>query len=287
MIEYSTEAAQVSSVFTQFRNSINVYTEDKDKDKKFYVTLLTRLMSGTGYVINDVIPLGGCDVVINACMSDTDTSPKIYIVDGDINLMTTPKASCDHLFVLSRYCIENFVLDKDAFYSVFNEFDYVHTDNDIKAAIDYDEMMDSIRIPFMTLFHHFAVSQNEQGVFVLKDSSQFVNKQGCIDENKIAAEKTSIRNEVCANCSCSDEQFDNKLNDVSSTYDATVENLQVYVSGKDYLLPYVVNYAQKKLGLNIGYKREGWKYLSAKYCHIDPLESLKNAIINEIQPGNS
>lgn len=283
MIEYNTEVAQLTSVFTQFRNSINIYTEDKDKDKQFYVKLFCRLLEGTEYKVRDVIPLGDCDTVISSCSQDNDPYPKLYITDGDINLMTSPKNPQSHLFILPRYCIENFVIDKEAFYRVFEELDYLHSKDEIMSLVDFDAMLDSLKDPFMSLFHYFAVSQNEQGVFILKDSSQFIDKNGEIDMAKINSEKIFVKHDVCNHTSLTVEQFDEKQDEVEKTYVKTVDNLMIYVSGKDYLLPFSVNYAQKKLGLSIGYKREGWKFQFAKYCDLNPLESLKAAIIAEIQ----
>ena len=283
MIEYNTEVTQLTSVFTQFRNSINIYTEDKDKDKQFYVKLIDRLLEGAGYKIKDVVPLGDCDTVIASCSQDNDPYPKLYITDGDINLMTSPKNPQRHLFILPRYCIENFVIDKEAFYSVFESLDYLHSREQIRALVDYDTMVDSIKDAFMSLFHYFAVSQNEQGVFILKDSSQFVNKKGEVDSTKISSEKEFVKQDVCNHTSLTEEQFTEKINVIENAYDKTLDNLMIYVSGKDYLLPFFVNYAQKKLGLSIGYKREGWKYQFAKYCDLNPLESLKDAIVAEIQ----
>ena len=35
-LEFSTEVRQAATVFTEYRNSIDIYTEDCDKDKEFY-----------------------------------------------------------------------------------------------------------------------------------------------------------------------------------------------------------------------------------------------------------
>lgn len=49
-IDFSTEVRQASTVFTQYRNTINIYTEDCGKDKKFYVTLFKRLLNDTDII---------------------------------------------------------------------------------------------------------------------------------------------------------------------------------------------------------------------------------------------
>ena len=114
-IEFNSEQEQVSSLFTAYRNDVDIYTEDESKDKVFYKKLFSRLLNGTGLRINDVYPLGSSDDVIAACRKDSDVKrKKIYIVDGDIYLMFSPKQPIPYLYVLDAYCMENLVIDEDA-----------------------------------------------------------------------------------------------------------------------------------------------------------------------------
>ena len=110
-IEFSTEVRQAATVFTQYRNTIDIYTEDKEEDKIFYVSLLKRLLAGTDIHIKDVYPLGCRNTVISCCQKDTDAKRrKLYIVDGDIYLQFRDKEKYDGLYVLDAYCIENFMI---------------------------------------------------------------------------------------------------------------------------------------------------------------------------------
>lgn len=78
---YSEESLELTSAFKSYRNSVNIYTEDKDDDRQFYVRLFSRLLEGTGCYINDVTPLGNCISVKQA--SENNPDPKgIYIIDG-------------------------------------------------------------------------------------------------------------------------------------------------------------------------------------------------------------
>ena len=109
--EYNADESELKSVFNSYRNDINIYTEDTKLDKEFYVTLFNRLIDKTGIRINDVYPLGNSSTVIKACKDNVDTSPHLYIVDGDIHLMNVPKQTITGLHVLGRYCIENYLID--------------------------------------------------------------------------------------------------------------------------------------------------------------------------------
>lgn len=281
-MNYSEEVQQLTSLFTQHRNSINIYTEDNDKDKKFYVTLLKRLLEGTRVTINDIIPLGSSDDVVKACILDNDFNPKLYIVDGDIHLMTSPKQSHDNLYVLDRYCIENYVIDADSFYKVYDDLDYEHTVEDIKRLANYDEIMNDAVSPFMELFYHFAVSQSIQNVFILKDASQFMGGEGKIIDAKIDQEKGFVINDVCKNTGLSEVDFNACLESFRSSFPMTRDSLIRFVSGKDYLIPYITNSCKARLAQSIGIKKEGWKYQFAKHCDLTPLNALKEKIINAV-----
>lgn len=281
-MNYSEEVQQLTSLFTQHRNSINIYTEDNEKDKKFYVTLLKRLLDGTGVTVNDIIPLGSYDDVVKACAVDTDSNPKLYIVDGDIYLMTSPKQSQDNLFVLDRYCIENYVIDADSFYKVYDDLDYEHTIDEIKRLANFEEIMDDAVIPFMELFHHFAVSQTTQNVFILKDAYQFMGRDGKIESSKIDQEKSFVINDVCKNTCLPKADFNTYLETFKSSYPMTRDNLIKCVSGKDYLIPYITNCCKSRLSQNIGLKKEGWKFQFVKHCDLSPLNSLKQKILDTV-----
>ena len=110
-LEFSTETRLAASVFKEYRNVIDIYTEDCEKDKEFYIKLLKKLLSNTGIVVNDIHPLGCRRTVIECCQNDTDTRrKKLYIVDGDIYLQYKDKEIIPNLFVLDAYCIENYVV---------------------------------------------------------------------------------------------------------------------------------------------------------------------------------
>lgn len=286
MIEYTTAANQLCSIFTQYRNTINIYTEDEQKDKKFYKTLFSRLLDNTGIVINDITPLGGCSQVIDACSQDTDSHPKLYIVDGDIHLMTSPKNAQSHLYVLDRYCIENFLVDKESYYKVFDDLDCEHEEETIKGLVDFENMLNDAVNPMMELFCYFAVSQDVLGVFRLKHVTQIM-RDGMIDSTKLINEEAFVKNDVITNSGITSEEFNQLLSEKLTLYSATSENLQKYVSGKSYLMPYIVEYTKKKLNQNIGITKEGWKYHFSKYCQLEPLEGLKDAIIQEVQSSVS
>ena len=284
-IDRGKEDRQLESVFYEYRNSINIYTEDCDNDKKIYVTLLKRLLSDTNIVINDIYPLGSCNEVVEACKMDKSSNPKLYIIDGDIFNMTSPRAAINHLFVLDSYCIENYVIDSDAYYKTYDELDHLHSDDEIRKLVDYDQMMGEAITPLMDLFRHFSLSKEFLDCFELKTATCIMNKEGVIDIDKIEKEKKVVQNDIIQG-GIDKNTFLSKLGEKEKMYPDNYTNLMKYVSGKSYLIPYIRDYTKKKLSLNLGLSKEGWKYLYSKNCQLDRLYPLKLAIIQEVRGNN-
>ncbi|PJZ79220.1 hypothetical protein [Leptospira meyeri] len=79
MLKYNSDNQRLVSRFFQYRNDIDIYTEDEDKDKEFYKILFKRLLKNT-ININDITPLGSKTNVINRCISEPENGrKKIFI----------------------------------------------------------------------------------------------------------------------------------------------------------------------------------------------------------------
>ena len=282
MISYPEESKQLYSLFTQYRNSVNIYTEDEEKDTKFYKLLFKRLLDGTGITVSDITPLGSCRDVIEACHKDTSSFPKLYIVDGDIDLMVNPKSTADHLFVLDRYCIENYVIDENSLYRALDEMDYIHDINIIKELIKYDELVNSIVDSMLDIFRHFAVAKKLIGCFRIKTVSCVLDKNCVICHEKLEVEKSFVKDYCQQINGVKEEDFISELNVMESLFPNTIDNLFKYVSAKNYLLPYIISVCRNKLDLSIGIPRDNWKYQLAKYCNVENLSDLRERIINEV-----
>ena len=279
-------AKGLSSLFYTYRNTINIYTEDEDKDKKFYTLLFRRLLEGTGVVVNDIHPLGNCEQVIQHCKNDSDTTmPKIYIIDGDIYLMTKPRESVKHLYILDTYCMENKVIDENAYYKVFGMLDPFHEVDEIKEKADYNTMMTEAEAPFMKLQCHFAVCREALDVYRLK-SAQDVMSKGSISNTKVNNLCTCIKDDITKYSGKTIAEVEESVINKMISYPANRENLMRYVSGKDYLLVYIDAYTKKRLNAMSGQKKEFWKYQFMKYCDLQPLDGLRKAILNEVREFN-
>lgn len=188
-----------------------------------------------------------------------------------------------NLFILERYCIENYVVDEPSVQNVFNELDCVHESDDINKLIDYQTMINAAVAPMIDLFRHFAMSKRIQGVFTLKNYTQIAGLSGMIDPQKVDMEKQFVKTYVKKNKSVSDEEIDNEIHILESQFPTSIDTFFKCVSGKDYIIPYVTSYCSNKLDQTFGISKENWKYQFAKFCDLSPLESLKEAIISASQ----
>ena len=60
-LTFSISQKRAVAAFKKYRNSIIIYTEDKDENEKlFYTTFFKHLLNNTGININDVFPIGDC-----------------------------------------------------------------------------------------------------------------------------------------------------------------------------------------------------------------------------------
>lgn len=286
-LDRGSEGRGLSSLFYTFRNTINIYTEDEDKDLKFYGRLFKRLLQGTGIVINDIHPLGSCKDVIEHCQNDTDTTmPKLYIIDGDIFLMTTPRPPIDHLYVLDAYCMENKVIEENAYYEALDFLDPIHEVDKIKEKAEYNAMMDAAEAPFIKLHCHMAVCKEKVDRHYLK-SAKSVMSNGSISSSKVDKLCDEIKNDIVRYGGIQKSDVDSAIISKMAEYPPSRSNLMKYVSGKDYLIVYIDEYTRTRLKAMSGQSKEFWKFQFGRHCDLTPLNGLKTAIVNEVNNFNS
>ena len=144
MIQLSDESRRLASTFRNYRNDIDIYTEDNEKDKEFYKVLFKRLLKDN-ITINDVTPLGCKDNVIKRCSEEPNNGrKKIFIVDGDVtiihgeNIPTLP-----NLYVLNGYCVENFLISKETILQFIYMNCGVKSIEQIEAELDYQNWLNN------------------------------------------------------------------------------------------------------------------------------------------------
>ena len=159
MLQLSEEAKRLKSTFLAYRNDVDIYTEDEDKDKEFYRVLFRRLIR-QDIVINDVTPLGSKDAVKNRCINEPDNSrKKLFIIDGDVTIIHGKDIPVlKNLFVLDAYCIENYLLDEESIIHFIYLNCAIKAKEDISKELDFSTWLQEYSSGFIDLFIHFAIA---------------------------------------------------------------------------------------------------------------------------------
>ena len=279
MLTYNKETKRLISTFKQYRNDIEIYTEDENKDREFYRILFQRLLEHTNITINDITPLGCRNNVIERCKHEPiNGRKKIFLVDGDIFIIYKNNTDkLENLFILDSYCIENFIIDEHSCSQFAYNLIGTLPVEEIKRKLQYDEWIDNLASPLINLFIHFSILHEVNGKFTLYNANKFITK-GTLDfdlvNKEIAVVKTAILDTI------SEVDYQKLLTIRENSWSKTPENFLRIVSGKDYLLPLVQLKVQEIRKLKGLFTNEAIKSLLAQFCKLDRLEPLKSALIN-------
>jgi hypothetical protein len=279
MLKYKSETKRITSMFFQYRNEIDIYTEDEEKDREFYTVLFSRLLDNN-IKINDITPLGSKKKVLTHCSNETNFSrKKLYIVDGDIAIINDYKPVAKNLYVLDRYCIENFLIDKHSVAKYIYLNCGTKTLKQIEDEIDFENWLNDYSESLIELFLHFAVSNHLKINFKLCNSRKFHS----IYQNSTIFNKSLVKNEI-NQIKCDiiekygEEKFIHCYNLVSNRWERTVNNLLTIVSGKDYLIPILLFKLQCFKKSNSLPSLEEIKINLVQHFDISNLQGLKRAL---------
>lgn len=287
-LSFSTEQKQVSGVFfNNKKNGIIIYTEDTDDDKQFYLKFYNHLLKADNVKVEDVIQLGNCDTVTQACIADTDYSfPKLYVIDGDIYLSYNPKPHKKRLFVLDRYCIENYLLDEKSVYHAIQAYEPKSIDQ-IKAKFDYDNLMNIFTNLMIPIYYYYSILSEENKkrkntktagyqLKKLRDLYDFQNNRP--KETLVSKFKGEWHNELLNLAGIDENYIQKKLSERQEKYPVTVDSVKKIVSGKDYIIPFLRFYASKKFGFAEP-KLSSRKFNSAEYFDVSICDDLRKKIL--------
>ena len=240
-LQWSSSALHARSVFFEEFNDIDIYVEDTDATTiRIFTTLLQRVMENVR--IETVFGLGGKHEVLKRFNSDANnTRKRLYIIDGDFSCILGDL--CHHevpagVFRLSRYCIENYLIDTDAFFQVAHDEDGSRGHAELRQAAKLSEWMESTATQLLRL--SLAYACNEFFELGLKTCSRHVEDfyrdgEGTLSEDKIEAAIEEIRAATDAKTNAG--TFDAKL-EVLLARASLIDLAHVAIpSGKGYCLP--------------------------------------------------
>ncbi|MES2651088.1 MAG: DUF4435 domain-containing protein [Bacteroidota bacterium] len=138
----------IGILYDQF-NDINFYFEDRGKEH-FYYSLFKKLFPELKF--EKIITLDGKQNIKNASALTEGSKKDVYIVDQDFDSIFNTIEIRINLFYLDRYSIENYLIEKAAFYEIIKEERVTINDNDIEQNFKIDEFLASLKTLLINLF---------------------------------------------------------------------------------------------------------------------------------------
>jgi hypothetical protein len=279
MIKYTDEVKRVVSKFFQYRNDIDIYTEDEDKDREFYRLIFSRILDQS-IKIKDITPLGNKDNLIKRCKAEPENGrKKIFIADADINLIYDDNEKFPNLFILDRYCIENYLIDNNSILEFIYQSCGTKSRSEIEKELNYPQWLNQYLSPLIELFFNFAILNKFRGKFTLYNSIKFHKKIGknlIFDPALINEEIEKIKRELFDNIDIA--IYSAELNKLRNKWESNIDTCLAIVSGKDYLIPMVlIKTAEIKCSKSFS-PLEEVKIKLAQHFEINALVKLKKAI---------
>ncbi|WP_281234302.1 DUF4435 domain-containing protein [Flavobacterium gelatinilyticum] len=280
MIALSEESQRLTSTFRTYRNDVDIYTEDNEKDKEFYKVLFKRLLKND-LVINDVTPLGCKDIVIKRCNNEPENGrKKIFIVDGDIIFIHGENIpQHENLYVLQGYCIENFLIDKETIVHFLYMSCGTKSIEKIESELNFNEWLEEYCAIFIDLFIHFALLNYFGGFFTLFNADKYHKKQGkkmVFQIDLVNAEILKLKAEILT--LTTEDKYDLKYKELSDKWNYCIDNLTQIVSGKDYLIPLLLLKAKQFKKSNAMPTLEEIKFSLVHSSNLNKLSDLKKRI---------
>lgn len=281
MLNFNDETKRLVSTFFNYRNDIDIYTEDENKDKEFYKFILKKILRSE-IKINDVTPLGCRDNVIRRCIEEPiNNRKKLFIVDCDINIihgLNIP--SLPNLFVLDAYCIENLLFDQEAVTNFIYHNCAVKSIEKIEQELCFEDWLNSYSAPFIDLFLNFAVADILGENYQLYNANRFhrIATKGILsfDSSAVYKEIDKLKQEILANHSQDDYEFN--LRELKNQWEDSARNLLKIVSGKDYLIPLLLIKTQAFKKSKSLPSLEEVKLSLANFSDLKRFKSLKSTI---------
>jgi len=290
MNRFSFESLKAIPRFFEYRNDIDVYTEDKQSDKEFYKALFDRL-TNKKVKINDITPLG-CKANVLKSYDDQDIKSKrkkLFIVDGDLDLIIgTNRKSEKNLVILESYCIENYIIDEKSALEIIYYSDGVSDKATISKKLNFKKWIGYHKTELINLFLNFAILKMYGGGPKIASASKFLKtdkKQIILDSESIKNYTEAVKEEIIEllnslGYKTPEEIYIKEFNRLLSKWEYSNDTVLNIVSGKDYLihlLQHRVNYCIGK-GKSM-FPKSSFKLFLANHCDLERLEFLKKRII--------
>lgn len=251
MFDRKIAAKSAASLFYEEYNDVDIFIEDTAIGyRKIFKELLNRALESK-FSIEQVFPIGNREEVIAECEKNQSYTgrKRVYIIDGDFYILNgNDRNDLKGLFILPRYCIENFFFDEDAIARTAYEEDAEMEINEIIDGLAFNDWFEKNEKLLLELFIIYAIcfknipSEQTTGFKVTKLCS---SNTGIVCPYKIESRITDLRTKLIAHYGV--DRLEIEILAIKDRIKEKDKKLLRFVSGKDYLLPLMITRLQSFL----------------------------------------
>ncbi len=285
ILSWSSAASKSIGLLYRQLQPIEVYVEDSNSEA-FYYELLNRMIHDQKK-IRKIIPLNGRQNVLDHCDDFDHSTPALFIIDGDLDLfLGIREQGKTNLFQHKAYCIENYLICKDAVIELIVEASGTILREHALTDTEWDSALAPIQ-NLKNLFITFAAARvaNSELKTVSHGHSSVITQQvrkkpPVVDPNKITALEASIRQ------ACIDKTSESEWREIRAKIEINAEEIDALdgVSGKDFLLPILDHFIRSKGCGNTN--TESLMFKLARHCKLDRLADLKRSLLEVMEGKN-
>ncbi|MFD2599041.1 DUF4435 domain-containing protein [Sphingobacterium corticis] len=273
-------AKSASSIFYEEYNDVDIYIEDTGEGyRKIFKELLNKAL-GKKFNIEQVFPLGNRSQVIDQCKKnqESDGRKKVYIVDGDLHILNyETDDELKGLYVLPRYCIENYLFCENAINETADEEECEMDEDEIRSKIDFEYWLSENEQTLVDLFIIYAICHRyipDEQTVGYKVSKLCSSNSGIVNPDKVMERKESLLSKLIP--ILGEEKLQQEINSIKERINRDDRKLLKFVSGKDYLFPLIITRLQSIM--RFPSNSISVRLRLAKKANADELKNLENYI---------
>lgn len=261
-------------------NDIDFYVEDEGNEY-FYKELLSKLLDETINVTR-VFAIGGKQEIYNKYdnyINSNEEVIKVFILDGDFDVLLNTKKEDEHLYYLDEYCIENYLLEEEAICIIIKEEEPENALQNYKNTLNLNEWL-SKNIEDLTPLYacYFYIQKYMPDI---RNTGQgvtpfFCNQKKAIDNDKIKEYIKQVGEDHAEEYS----DYKRELDSIIESFGQTWQERKKFIDGKQliFLLRFLI---RPYIGRNINDK--SLKYRILKYSRLEGLNDLKERVNNILE----
>ena len=273
-------AKSASSLFFEEYNDVDIYIEDTaDGYRKIFKEILNKAF-GSNFKIEQVFPLGNREQVINECKKNQETTgrKRVYIIDGDLYLLNgDTQSNLKGLYVLPRYCVENYLFCENAICETADEEEPEMDVSSIQSRLDFNSWISDNERLLLNLFIVYAICFKhlpQEQTIGYKVSKLCSTNTGTVCPTKIEAKISELKTKLISHFG--EERLNTEIEIIKERIRESDKKLLRYISGKDYLLPLLITRLQSFLKFPTN--SIAVKVRLAKRSNVDELKEIENYI---------